>query len=105
MLLGWIACICQCSAPAAHTSPPFPKLITVVPQLHSYFLVLDSIIDQTTVNHGKLSWHRVDSVRSNAFNDVLLLEGAIYQLAREHFRWEPYYVDLLKLLHETRHPV
>ena len=27
----------------------------------------------------------VDGVGSNAFNDALLLEGAVYQLAREHF--------------------
>ena len=46
----------------------------------------------------------MDGVGSNAFNDALLLEGAVYQLAREHFRREPYYVDLLELLHETRHP-
>jgi hypothetical protein len=46
----------------------------------------------------------VDGVGYNAFNDALLLEGAVYQLAREHFRQEPYYVDLLELLHETRHP-
>lgn len=56
------------------------------------------------MNHGKLSWHRVDGVGTTAFNDALLLEGAVYQLAREHFRQEPYYVDLLELLHETRHP-
>ena len=73
-------------------------------QLHSYFLVSDGIIDQVEINHGKLSWHQVDGVGSNAFNDALLLEGAVYQLAREHFRREPYYVDLLELLHETRHP-
>jgi len=46
----------------------------------------------------------VDGVGSNALNDAFLLEGAVYQLAREHFRQEPYYVDLLELLHETRHP-
>jgi hypothetical protein len=66
--------------------------------------VSDAIIDQVTINHEKLSWHHVDGVGSNALNDALLLEGAVYQLAREHFRQEPYYVDLLELLHETRHP-
>ncbi|KAF8501534.1 farnesyl diphosphate synthase [Russula emetica] len=76
----------------------------IVVFLHSYFLVSDSIIDQVTINHGKLSWHHVDGVGYNALNDALLLEGAVYQLAREHFRHEPYYVDLLELLHETRHP-
>ncbi|KAF8485960.1 farnesyl diphosphate synthase [Russula ochroleuca] len=72
--------------------------------LHSYFSVSDGIVNQVTTSHGKLSWHHVDGVGSNALNDVLLLEGAVYQLAREHFRKEPYYVDLLELLHETRHP-
>lgn len=85
-------------------SSPFTELTTVIPQLHSYFLVSEGIIDQATINHGKLSWHHVDGVGSTAFNDALLLEGAVYQLAREHFRREPYYVDLLELLHETRHP-
>jgi farnesyl diphosphate synthase len=66
--------------------------------------VSDGIVNQVTTSHGKLSWHHVDGVGSNALNDVLLLEGAVYQLAREHFRKEPYYVDLLELLHETRHP-
>ena len=55
-------------------------------------------------NHGKPSWHHVDGVGPSALNDAFLLGGAVYQLAREHFRHEPYYVDLLELLHETRHP-
>lgn len=64
----------------------------------------DAIVDQAVVNHGKLPWHYLDGVGYNALNDAMLLEGAVYQLAREHFRHEPYYVDLLELLHETRHP-
>ncbi len=56
------------------------------------------------MNHGKLSWQKLDGVGFKALNDALLLEGAVYQLAREHCRQEPYYVDLLELLHETRHP-
>jgi hypothetical protein len=66
--------------------------------------VSDGIVDEVSTTHGRLSWHRVNGVGSNALNDAFLLEGAIYQLAREHFRQEPYYVDLLELLHETRHP-
>lgn len=64
----------------------------------------DGIVEQVTTSHGKLSWYRVGGIGYNALNDALLLEGAVYQLAREHFRHEPYYVDLLELLHETRHP-
>jgi farnesyl diphosphate synthase len=101
VLLGWI--VVFVSARAALNSP-FLKTDNRHPQLHSYFSVSDDIIDQVTINHGKLSWHRVDGVGSNALNDALLLEGAVYQLAREHFRQEPYYVDLLELLHEIRHP-
>jgi farnesyl diphosphate synthase len=62
------------------------------------------MVDQVTSSHGKLSWHHVDGVGFNALNDAFLLEGAVFQLAREHFRREPYYADLLDLLHETRHP-
>jgi len=32
------------------------------------------------------------------------VEGAVFQLVREHFRNEPCYIDLLELIHETRHP-
>jgi Polyprenyl synthetase len=67
-------------------------------------LVSDNIIDQANMSHGKLPWHRLDGIGFNALNDAFLLEGAVYQLVREHFRNEPYYVDLLELLHETRHP-
>jgi len=70
--------------------------------LHSYFLVSDNIVDQVTMSHGKQSWHCVEGVGLNA--DSLLLEGAVFQLVREHFRNESCYVDLLELIHETRHP-
>lgn len=102
VVLGWI--VVFVSARRSAISSPFSKLTVVIPQLHSYFLVSDGIIDQVTMDHGNLTWHNVDGVGSNALNDALLLEGAVYQLAREHFRQEPYYVDLLELLHETRHP-
>jgi farnesyl diphosphate synthase len=72
--------------------------------LHSYFLVTDNIVDQVSTSHGKQSWHCVEGVGLKAINDSLLLEGAVFQLVREHFRNEPYYIDLLELIHETRHP-
>jgi len=72
--------------------------------LHSYFSVSDNLVDQVTTSHGKRSWHHMDGIGFKALNDALLLEGAVYQLLREHFRQEPYYIDLLELFHETRHP-
>jgi len=72
--------------------------------LHSYFLISDNIVDQVEMSHGKVSWHCVEGVGLKAINDSLLVEGAVFQLVREHFRNEPYYIDLLELIHETRHP-
>jgi Polyprenyl synthetase len=66
--------------------------------------VSDNIVDQVATTHGKLAWHRVAGVGWKALNDAFLLDGAVYQLLREHLRQEPYYIDLLELLHETRHP-
>ena len=80
-----------------------PKVMNFA-QLHSYFSVSDSIVEKVEENHGKRSWHYLEDVGFNALNDAMLLEGAVYQLAREHFRHDPYYIDLLELLHETRHP-
>ena len=37
-----------------------------------------------------------------AINDALILEGAIFQMLRKHFRKEPFYVDLIDLMHEVR---
>ncbi|KAI0255056.1 farnesyl diphosphate synthase [Lactifluus subvellereus] len=72
--------------------------------LHSYFLVSDNLIDQVTTSRGKPSWHHLEDIGFKALNDALLLEGAVYQLVREHFREESCYIDVLELLHETRHP-
>ena len=82
----------------------YPIFMTICEQLHSYFLVTDNLVDQVTTSHGKQSWHCVEGVGLKAINDSLLLEGAVFQLVREHFRNESYYIDLLELIHETRHP-
>jgi hypothetical protein len=37
-----------------------------------------------------------------AVNDALLLEGAIFQMIHKRFRKEPFYFDLLDLMHEIR---
>ena len=41
-----------------------------------------------------------------AVNDALWIEGTIYKILRQHFRSEPYYVNILELFHEVRpHPL
>jgi farnesyl diphosphate synthase len=59
-------------------------------------------MDASFTRRGQPCWYRVEGVGLMAVNDALLLEGAIFQMIRKHFRKDPYYVDLLDLMHEVR---
>ncbi|KAI0065067.1 farnesyl diphosphate synthase [Artomyces pyxidatus] len=69
--------------------------------LQAYFLVSDDMMDSSITRRGQPCWYRVEGVGLIAINDSLLLEGAIYQMVRKHFKGEAYYVDLLDLFHEV----
>jgi len=69
--------------------------------MQAYFLVSDDIMDSRITRRGQPCWYRIEDVGLMAVNDALILEGAIFQMIRKHFRKEPYYVDLLDLLHEV----
>ncbi|KAH8113590.1 farnesyl-diphosphate synthase [Phellopilus nigrolimitatus] len=69
--------------------------------LQSFFLVSDDMMDQSVTRRGQPCWYRVPGVGDIAVNDSFMLEGAIYHLFKAHFRSDPYYVDLLDLMHET----
>ncbi|KAF8468673.1 farnesyl diphosphate synthase [Russula ochroleuca] len=69
--------------------------------LQAYFLVSDDIMDSSFTRRGQPCWYRVEGVGLMAVNDALLLEGAIFQMIRKHFRKDSYYVDLLDLMHEV----
>jgi len=69
--------------------------------LQAYFLVSDDIMDSSITRRGQPCWYRVDGVGMMAVNDALILEGAIFQMIRKHFRKEPFYVDLIDLMHEV----
>ncbi|KAI0316639.1 farnesyl diphosphate synthase [Amylostereum chailletii] len=69
--------------------------------LQSYFLVSDDMMDSSITRRGQPCWYRVEGVGLMAINDALILEGAIYQMLRVHFKSEPYYVDLLDLFHDV----
>ena len=50
--------------------------------------------------------HIEEGVGLVAVNDALWIEGTIYKILRQHFRSEPYYVNILELFHEVRpHPL
>ena len=59
-------------------------------------------MDASITRRGQPCWYRVDGVGMMAVNDALILEGAIFQMIRKHFRKEPFYVDLIDLMHEVR---
>ncbi|EJC99079.1 farnesyl-diphosphate synthase [Fomitiporia mediterranea MF3/22] len=69
--------------------------------LQAFFLVSDDMMDQSITRRGQPCWYRQPHVGNIAINDSFMLEAAIYHLFRQHFRHEPYYADLLDLMHET----
>lgn len=58
-------------------------------------------MDQSITRRSQPCWYRVEGVNLIAINDAFMLEGAIYQLLKTHFRGEAYYVHLLEVFHEV----
>jgi farnesyl diphosphate synthase len=70
-------------------------------QLQASLLVADDIMDRSLTRRGQPCWYKNEGVGNIAINDAFLLEAAIYQLLKSHFRKELYYVDLLELFHDV----
>ncbi|KAI9457313.1 farnesyl diphosphate synthase [Lactarius psammicola] len=69
--------------------------------MQAYFLVGDDIMDSSITRRGQPCYYRLDGVGLRALNDMLVMEGAIFQMIRKHFRTEPFYVDIIDLLQEV----
>ncbi|KAJ2353468.1 Farnesyl pyrophosphate synthetase [Coemansia erecta] len=69
--------------------------------LQAFFLVADDIMDESPTRRGQPAWYRRKDVGILAINDSFILEACIYRLLKRYFRSEPYYIDLVELLHET----
>lgn len=69
--------------------------------LQAFFLVSDDIMDSSITRRSQPCWYRLPEIGMIAINDSFMLEAAIYQLLKTHFRSEKFYVDLLELFHET----
>lgn len=69
--------------------------------LQAFFLVSDDIMDGSITRRGQPCWYRQGKVGLIAINDSFMLEVAIYQLLKAHFKKESYYVDLFELFQET----
>nr|AAX78434.1 farnesyl diphosphate synthase [Anthonomus grandis] len=69
--------------------------------IHSCFLVLDDIMDNSETRRGSLCWYRQNGIGLSAINDGLILENAVYTLLKMHLRDHPAYVPIIELFHET----
>ncbi|XP_016439077.2 farnesyl pyrophosphate synthase [Nicotiana tabacum] len=69
--------------------------------LQAYFLVLDDIMDGSHTRRGQPCWFRLPKVGMIAANDGILLRNHIPRILKNHFRGNPYYVDLLELFNEV----
>ncbi|XP_011312481.1 farnesyl pyrophosphate synthase [Fopius arisanus] len=71
-------------------------------ELHqAFFLVEDDIMDRSKTRRGQPCWYLHNNIGLAAINDGIILEQALYQLLRTHFKKETCYVDLLETFHET----
>ncbi|PHJ22115.1 polyprenyl synthetase superfamily protein [Cystoisospora suis] len=67
--------------------------------LQSCFLVVDDVMDASLTRRGKPCWYRCPAVGvSNALNDSLVLEGAVYSVLRAYLRDHAAYSSFQDLL-------
>ncbi|KEP67390.1 UNVERIFIED_CONTAM: polyprenyl synthetase superfamily protein [Hammondia hammondi] len=67
--------------------------------LQSCFLVMDDVMDHSLTRRGKTCWYRCDGIGvSNAVNDSLVLEAAVYRVLRQYLGDHPAYAQLQDLL-------
>jgi len=69
--------------------------------LQAFFLVADDIMDDSHTRRTKPCWFRTNNLGVKAFNDSILLESVLYQLVSSYCKQQPYYLDILELLHDV----
>ena len=62
-------------------------------------------MDDSHTRRTKPCWFRTNNLGVKAFNDSILLESVLYQLVSSYCRKQPYYLDILELLHDVRFPL
>lgn len=65
--------------------------------MQSTFIILDDLVDGAAERWGEPCWHTLPGVGIHASCDALLVEAAMYQMLRRHFRDHPSYRALLEL--------
>lgn len=69
--------------------------------LQAFFLVADDIMDDSHTRRTKPCWFRTNNLGVEAFNDSILLESVLYQVVSSYCKQQPYYLDILELLHDV----
>jgi len=67
----------------------------------AFFLVADDIMDDSHTRRTKPCWFRTNNLGVKAFNDSILLESVLYQVVSSYCKQQPYYLDILELLHDV----
>ncbi|KAH7935738.1 hypothetical protein HPB52_013031 [Rhipicephalus sanguineus] len=68
--------------------------------LQCYFLILDDIMDGSTMRRAHPCWYTRPDVGLRAINDALFLDKALGWVLRQRLRSLPCYLPLLELFHE-----
>ena len=58
-------------------------------------------MDDSHTRRTKPCWFRTNNLGVKAFNDSILLESVLYQLVSSYCKQQPYYLDILELLHDV----
>ena len=56
--------------------------------MQAYSLIADDFMDSRITLRSQLFWYCQDGVGLRAINDVLVMEGAIFQIIHKRFRTE-----------------
>ncbi|KAI0319592.1 farnesyl diphosphate synthase [Amylostereum chailletii] len=68
-----------------------------VEYLHALSLIVDDMMDGSTVRRGQPCWYLLEGIGSRTINDMGLLKSAIFKLLRDKFKSECFYGDLMDL--------
>ncbi|XP_062529778.1 farnesyl diphosphate synthase 2 isoform X1 [Bombyx mori] len=85
-----------------HTLKMACKLGWCVEMFQAYCIVLDDIMDGSSVRRGMPCWYRRPEVGITcAFNDSLLIHSSLFEFLKTNFRTNPNYMKMFELFNET----
>lgn len=87
--------------------------------MHTYFLIIDDIIDHSDTRRGAVCWYRQPGIGLTAVNDAVMMENGVYLLLKKyvqffalfgrclsvlsifrHFKDHPMYTNIIELFHD-----